>query len=138
VAQHWNVLGGVLAEPGGPALLGADNLATGVTSIVSSASNLAALFDPWRKVSAGNVAVLQREFRESVVRGVDLFASREFRLADGKRGTCASCHQTGNNRPLDVGTMNLPTVKESPELPLFRVTCNASATPHPELGRTFL
>src|SRR5262249_45432704 len=66
------------------------------------------------------------------------FGSRVFRLADGKQGTCASCHQTGINRPIDIGTTNLPTAKESPELPLFRITCNASATPHPQLGRTFL
>ena len=28
--------------------------------------------------------------------------------------------------------------KESPEFPLFRITCEASAPPHPQLGRTFL
>jgi hypothetical protein len=138
MAQQSNVEGGILDEPGGPPLLGADNLASGFTKVVSSASNLATLFDAWRKVSASNLAVRQREFRESVLRGVDLFGSRVFRLADGKQGTCASCHQTGINRPIDIGTTNLPTAKESPELPLFRITCNASATPHPQLGRTFL
>jgi hypothetical protein len=138
MAQQWDVLGGSLAEPGGPPLLGADNLASGATNVVSSAGNLAALFDPWRKASASNLAVRQREFRESVIRGVDTFAAREFRLADGKRGTCASCHQTGTTRSIDIGTTNLPTAKESPELPLFRITCDASATPHEQLGRTFL
>ena len=47
------------------------------------------------------------------------------------------------NRSIDIGTTNLPTALlnkkgESPELPLFRITCNASAPPHPQLGRTFL
>ena len=150
MAQQWDVLGGLLAEPGGPTLLGADNLASGVAGAgaVPAAGNLAASFDPWRNLSAANLAIRQRAFRESVLRGVDLFASREFRLADGKQVTCAACHRSGINRGLanvfaDIGTTNLPTALltkrgESPELPLFRITCNASAPPHPQLGRTFL
>jgi cytochrome c peroxidase len=139
VAQYWDVLGGPLSEPGGPPLLGADNLASGVTGGgVVPADNLAASFDPWRNLSAANLAVRQRVFRESVLRGVDLFASREFRLADGKQGTCATCHRSGVNHAIDIGTTNLPAAMESPELPLFRITCDASARPHPQLGRTFL
>ena len=139
VAQQWDVLGGLLDEPGGPPLLGADNLASGVAGAgVVPAVNLVASFDSWRNLSAPNLAVRQRAFRESVLRGVDLFASREFRLADGKQGTCASCHRVGINQAIDIGTSNLPTAKEAPELPLFRITCDASAPPHPQLGRTFL
>jgi hypothetical protein len=140
VAQEWDILGGLLAEPGGPPLLGADNLASGVAGAgaVPAAGNLAASFDPWRNLSAANLAIRQRAFRESVLRGVDLFASREFHLADGKQGTCATCHRSGVNHSIDIGTTNLPTAKESPELPLFRITCDASAPPHPQLGRTFL
>jgi hypothetical protein len=140
MAQQWDVLGGLLAEPGGPSLLGADNLASGVggAGAVPAAGNLAASFDPWRNLSAANLAIRQRVFRESVVRGADLFASREFRLADGTQGTCATCHRPGINHSIDIGTTNLPTAKESPELPLFRVTCDSSAPPHPQLGRTLL
>jgi len=140
MAQQWDVLGGLLGEPGGPPLLGADNLARGVAGVgaVPAADNLAASFDPWRNLSTANLAIRQRAFRESVLRGVDLFASREFRLADGKQGTCATCHGPGINHSIDIGTTNLPTAKESPELPLFRITCDASAPPHPQLGRTFL
>jgi len=140
MAQQWDVLGGLLAEPGGPPLLGADNLARGVVGVgaVPAADNLAASFDPWRNLSTANLAIRQRAFRESVLRGVDLFASREFHLADGKQGTCATCHGPGINHSIDIGTTNLPTAKESPELPLFRITCDASAPPHPQLGRTFL
>jgi hypothetical protein len=138
MAQQWDVLGGLLDEPGGPPLLGADNLARGVAGagIVPAASNLAASFDPWR--NATNLAIRQRAFRESVLRGVGLFASREFRLADGSEGTCSTCHQPGINHSIDAGTTNLPTAKESPELPLFRITCAVSAPPHPQLGRNFL
>ena len=140
MAQQWDVLGGLLAEPGGPPLLGADNLASGVAGAgaVPAGGNLAAWFDPWRNLSAANLAIRQRAFRESVLRGVDLFASREFGLPDGKQGTCATCHRPGINHSIDIGTTNLPTAKESPELPLFRITCDVSAPPHPQLGRTFL
>ena len=140
MAQQWDILGGLLAEPGGPPLLGADNLASGVAGVsaVPAADTLTASFDPWRNLSVGNLAIRQRAFRESVLRGVDLFASREFRMADGKQGTCATCHRRGINHSIDIGTTNLPAAKESPELPLFRITCDASAPPHPQLGRTFL
>src|SRR5438552_3588599 len=62
VAQQWDVLGGLLAEPGGPPLLGADNLASGVAGAgaVPAAGNLAAWFDPWRNLSPANLAVRQR------------------------------------------------------------------------------
>jgi len=139
MAQHWDILGGALNDPGAPPLLGAENLASGIPGAgVTPGANLVASFDPWRNVSAANLAVRQRAFRESALRGVDLFASREFRLAEGKQGTCATCHQPGINHAIDIGTTNLPTTKESPELPLFRITCDASAPPHPQLGRTFL
>ena len=140
MAQQWDTLGGPLGEPGGPALLGAENVASGVAGVgaVPAADNLAASFDPWRNLSAPDLAVRQRAFRESALRGVDLFASREFRVADGTKATCATCHRPGINRSIDIGTTNLPTAKESPELPVFRITCDASAPPHPQLGRTFL
>jgi len=145
MAQETDVSGGQLAEPGGPAQLGAENLASGVAGAgaVPAAGNLAASFDPWRKLSAPGLAIRQRASRESVLRGVDIFASREFRLADGRQVTCATCHRSGisrspDNKAIDIGTTNLPTAKESPELPLFRITCNASAPPHPQLGRAFL
>src|SRR5437867_7350805 len=56
VAQQWDVLGGPLGEPGGPPLLGADNLASGAAGagVVPAPGNLAALFDPWRNISAAN------------------------------------------------------------------------------------
>ena len=140
VAQHWDTLGGLLDEPGGPPLLGVENLARGVAGggAALAAGELARSFDPWRDLAAPNLAIRQRAFRASVLRGVDLFASREFALPDGKPGTCATCHRPGINRSFDIGTTNLPTAKESPELPLFRITCDASTPPHPQQGRSFL
>jgi hypothetical protein len=144
MAQDSDYLGGLLGEPGGPPLLGADNLAGGIAGVgaVPATGNLPASFDPWRNLSTPNLAIRQRTFRESVLRGVDLFASREFGLPNGGRGTCASCHRPGISRSFDIGTTNLPTAlltkREANELPLFRITCEASAPPHPQLGRTFL
>jgi cytochrome c peroxidase len=140
MAQHSDKFGGLLGEPGGPPLLGADNLAKGIAGVgaVPAAGSLIASFDPWRDLSAPNLASRQRAFRESVLRGVDVFASREFRLADGTRATCAACHRPGVNRSIDIGTTNLPAAKDTPELPLFRITCSPSAPPHPQLGRAFL
>lgn len=140
MAQHSDNSGGLLGEPGGPPLLGVDNVARGIagTGAVPATGPLAASFDPWRNLGDPSLAVRQRAFRESILRGVDLFAGREFRLPDGKQGTCATCHRPGINRSFDIGTTNLPTAKDSAELPLFRITCDASAPPHPRLGRTFL
>jgi cytochrome c peroxidase len=135
MAQHSDNLGGLLGEPGGPSLLGVENIARGA---IPTAANLAASFDPWRNLSASDLAIRQRAFRESVLRGVDLFATREFNLPDGTRGACAACHRPGVTRSFDIGTTNLPAAKESPDLPLFRITCDPSAPPHPQLGRTFL
>jgi hypothetical protein len=140
MAQESDVVGGLLGEPGGPPLLGANNLASGVAGAgaVPTAGDLTASFDPWRDPSAPRLAVRQRAFRESVLRGVDLFASRQFRIADGSQATCATCHRPGVSRSRDIGTTNLPAAKDSPELPLFRITCEASAPPHPQLGRSIL
>ncbi len=144
MAQDSDYLGGLLGGPGGPPLLGAENLASGIAGpgAVPATGSLPMSFDPWRNLSTPNLAVRQRTFRESVLRGVDLFASREFGLPDGRPGTCATCHRPGISRSFDIGTTNLPTAlltkRESPALPLFRITCKASAPPHPQLGRIFL
>jgi hypothetical protein len=124
MAQDSDYLGGLLGEPGGPPLLGAENLAG--LGAVQISGNLKASFDPWRNLSAPNLAVRQRTFRESVLRGVDLFASREFKLPDGRSGTCATCHGPGINRSFDIGTNS----QQLPDLPLFRITCKT--------GRSFL
>ncbi len=144
MAQDSDNLGGLLGEPGGPPLLGAENLASGIAGVgaVPATGNLPASFDPWRNLAAPNLAIRQRTFRESVLRGVDLFAAREFRLPDGRWGTCATCHEPGVSRSFDIGTTNLPgallTKREPSTLPLFRIKCEASAPPHPQLGRIFL
>ncbi len=67
-----------------------------------------------------------------------MFFTRSFRVpGDNETYTCATCHVAGARPWMDIGTTNVHAEKASPELPLFRITCDASAPPHPLLGRVF-
>jgi cytochrome c peroxidase len=93
-----------------------------------------------------------------VARGNDIFMFRQFWLRDAThinsiglgnplKRTCATCHNaqmTGQDLSagwVDLGTTNYPTwtepgfYSESRELPIFKITCNQDAPPHPYLGR---
>ena len=103
------------------------------------------------KVAPGNRSAL---FRASVVRGYDLFFFESFWIRDTfginslplgnpYKQTCAFCHSTqltgGDVVPgwMDIGANNKPTAIAGMDkvLPTFKVTCKASALPHPYLGR---
>jgi hypothetical protein len=111
-------------------------------------------FDVWKK--SGDAA--EDQFRASVARGADIFMFRQFWLRDAThinsiglgnplKRTCATCHNhqmTGQDLSsgwVDLGTTNYPrwteppVYSESQELPVFKLTCKASAAPHPYLGR---
>jgi hypothetical protein len=152
VAQGSDVLGGLLNEESGPLTLGPENLADGKAPKLdvaagSETSSLAWLtFDRWRKPAGIGDVGLTRDFRVSVARGSDVFFGHKFRIKDvagtndsGKEangmGTCASCHSPQTPRWMDIGTANVAQGKQSRELPLFRITCDTSATPHQYLGR---
>jgi cytochrome c peroxidase len=83
-------------------------------------------FAVWRKPEGAGDLGLQREFRASAARGSDLFAAR-----------CASCHVPGIKGWMDIGTTTSAAAGGSPDLPLFRITCDQTALPHPRLGRVF-
>jgi hypothetical protein len=121
-AQGADIRGGLLNEKDGPSLLGPQNLAG------RNAGSLAAglSFDVWRRPQGAKELGLQREFRASVARGSDLFRER-----------CASCHKQGTTRWMDAGTVNHAEADADPSLPLFRITCEEDAAPHPTLGRVF-
>ncbi|SPF45557.1 conserved exported hypothetical protein [Candidatus Sulfopaludibacter sp. SbA4] len=121
-AQSADIRGGLLNEKDGPAALGPQNLAGGSAGSLGAAL----LFDVWRKPQGATDIGLQREFRASVARGSDLFSAR-----------CASCHTSGTTRWMDIGTANSAVAAGSADLPLFRITCDPRATPHPSLGRVF-
>jgi hypothetical protein len=103
VAQSSDIRGGLLDELAGPGSLGPENLSTAASALPAALS-----FVVWKTPASADV---QREFRASVARGSDVFYAH-----------CASCHKPGTTRWIDVGTTNT----DSPDLPLFRVTCESS------------
>jgi len=62
-------------------------------------------------------------------------------LGNPLKRTCATCHNMQNTGMdlapgyVDLGTTNLPKANNMPDLPLFKLTCDALAPPHPYLGR---
>lgn len=128
-AQSADIRGGRLNETGGPPALGPQNLADG--KVVHSALSS---FEVWRKPQGAQDLGLQREFRASVARGSDVFFTRKFQVR-GDAATCAKCHNPGETRWMDIGTTNSEVAQGSPQLPLFRITCDVNASPHPLLGR---
>jgi hypothetical protein len=153
IAQGTDLVAGDLTEVGGPYALGAWNL--GHSKPRATAADGFGVFlnrTDWLPRSANAPVTLQSKLRASVVRGNAIFASRQFLISDAANmaalgegkpamGTCATCHKaamTGTDTGLggmDVGTTLLPTAMDSLELPLFKITCNATAVPHPYRGR---
>jgi hypothetical protein len=113
VAQSADIRGGLLDEKAGPGSLGPEKLSAAVSGLPAAMS-----FEVWKKPKPGEDGGVQREFRASVARGSDLFFSRRSGLV-----SCASCHQPGTTRWMDIGTTNFDG---APDLPLFRITCEAS------------
>ena len=153
VAQRMHSRGGDLRYAGGPPALGPEAMRDGkvgqLGDIMDSPVFLS--FDAWRKSAPGETAE-QRAFRASAARGMDVFFLRPFFIRDAQhintvglgnptKRTCATCHNgqlTGQDLTagwVDLGTTNRPWANESPELPLFKITCDAAAPPHTFLGR---
>ncbi len=159
-AQSENLIGGSLVEAGGPLALGPRNLEQQERGLGDNFGvPLFRSFDMWKP--APGETQPQREFRESVARGHDVFFIRPFFITDTAhintvgmgnpmKRTCATCHNSsmvGTDLSagwVDVGTTNLPYARQSVEnpwtdvkheLPLFKITCNEDARPHPFLGR---
>jgi hypothetical protein len=159
-AQVESNIGGALAYEGGPEALGPRNLERLERGLGDNFGvPLFRNFDMW--TPAPGETQEQREFRESVARGHDVFFIRVFFVTDTAhintvglgnpmKRTCATCHNSamvGTDLSagwVDVGTTNLPFARQSVpnpwsdaehELPLFKITCNEEARPHPFLGR---
>ena len=151
-AQGAHIHGGLLNERDGPSLLGPENLASGKASLLSGApeSSPSAAgspsFDIWRSPKSLDFV---NSFRASIARGSNLFYTRPFAVphavlhndrlssasAQPNNATCATCHQAGFNRWMDIGTTDLPDPSASSDLPVFRITCDSAVTAHPTLGR---
>lgn len=159
-AQVADRHGGSLVEQGGPLALGPRNLEQQERGLGDNFGvPLFRSFEMWRP--APGETQTQRDFRESVARGHDVFFIRPFYISDTAhintvgmgnpmKRTCATCHNSsmvGTDLSagwVDVGTNNLPYARQSfenpwsdtkHELPLFKITCHDDARPHPFLGR---
>ena len=162
VAQAVNRLGQSLVEATGPKGLGARAMADGTVHVLANNSRdpVFRSFEPWMKPErmAATLTDAERELRASIARGSDIFLLRPFWLRDVAhinsiglgnpiKRTCTTCHNaqmTGMDLApgwVDVGTANYPTWTEPPvfseksELPVFKITCDRTAPPHPYLGR---
>lgn len=150
-AQSHDKWGGALTEAGASG--GPEVLAKSRAGVLQNAQRnpIWKEFLPWKSAAPAANAE-QQKFRESVARGADLFVKRMFLISSSTGinsmgfgspvlNSCAMCHNMANvgidvaPGQVDLGTTNEPWAKPSPELPLFRLTCNANVKPHPFLGR---
>lgn len=155
-AQDWHTLAGPLTGGDAPPALGPQAMAEGDAIVAGNNWNTPVfwLFDSWLDSQDAETDE-QREFRASVARGNELFLERPMWIRDVTwfntigmgnpyKRNCAICHSVhlaGNNISpgvMDLGVNNVALGIDMPDLPVFRVTCDASAPPHPYLGRDFL
>ncbi len=155
-AQDFHNVAGSLTEPNGPPALGPMALQKGQSII--NGNNWRSVtfldFEAWRN---DKPKTAQEEFRASVARGNDIFLERPIWISDVTgfnsigmgnpyKRTCVICHSvhlTGNDFApgvMDLGVNNRPwadmgNVLKNDHLPLFKLTCKASARPHPFAGR---
>jgi hypothetical protein len=157
-AQSRDLAAGDLT--GGPPGFGPQNLAAAPAGVLGNNTTrwVFPVGEAWHKPEGGTEA--QREARAAIARGHDVFMFRTFFIRDSMhlnsvglgnpvKRTCSTCHgmhMTGMdvaNGWMDIGTTNLPWAREAPlnpwtkdapQLPLFKVTCNADVAPHAFLG----
>lgn len=152
-AQSFDRLSWVITQDSSPPGLGPQKmaLATRISDYLKSAGDGAPVFksfDNWKDAPDPG-SPTEQAFRRSVARGADLFTGRHFEITGAVgvntsmkpvNGTCASCHDIAMSgmasaRWIDTGSTNQPWAIAAPDLPLFKITCNADAAPHPFLGR---
>jgi len=151
MAQVEHTYAGPLVDPSGPSGLGAAALRDRPPGVLgdNDFDPVFGLFDRWKG---------KDHYPASIARGANIFLFRQFWLRDAAhinsiglgnplKRTCATCHNaqmTGQDLSagwVDVGTTNYPTWTEpgtwveSSDLPVFKITCNPEADPHPYLGR---
>jgi hypothetical protein len=164
-AQVSHRTAGSLMEANGPPGLGVRNVANESAGVLGNNTTqwVFPVGDVWKKLPAGIAAreAERNRMRESIARGHDVFMFRTFWIKDVQhlntvglgnptKRTCSTCHgmhMTGMdvaNGWMDLGVTNLPWAREEPlnpwnerkpQMPLFKVTCKASAPPHAYLGR---
>lgn len=163
-AQSFDAAAGDLAASAGPGFGPANLAAAPAGVLGNNTSRFVfPLAAAWRERTEGvegPAADATDEARASIARGHDVFMFRTFFIRDSMhlnsvglgnpvKRTCSTCHgmhMTGMdvaNGWMDIGTTNLPWAREAPlnpwtsetpQLPLFKITCNADVAPHPFLG----
>lgn len=153
MAQAVHNVGGSLTEEDGPKGLGPFNMSIATPGIPGDHSNTPVFqfFDQWDPAKPADQLTEEEAFRASVARGADIFMNRLFWIDDVAgltniglgnplKRTCSTCHNaqmTGHDLApglMDLGLNNWPE-SHDPELPLFKITCEESARPHPFIGR---
>jgi len=148
---------------GGPPGFGPHNLAAAQAGVLGNNTSrfVFPLGDAWPTPDGSASVPPEQDGRAAIKRGHDVFMFRTFFIRDSMhlnsvglgnpvKRTCSTCHgmhMTGMdvaNGWMDIGTTNLPWAREAPlnpwtsetpQLPLFKVTCNADVAPHAFLGR---
>lgn len=156
-AQASDSVAGSFNVSGTPAALGPAAMRDGDAIVAGFNYNNPIFFDfeAW-KTSNNDVSPENAQFRASVARGYSIFFERPLWISDVSwfnsigmgnpyKRACAICHSVhlaGNDISpgvMDIGVNNVATAMiKSPDLPVFKVTCDADAPPHPYLGREFL
>ncbi len=153
-AQQSSRVGGRFDAPGTPRAFGVKALIEGRGNPPINGNDTDTgvffLMDEWKgPAKPGDKAA---EYQASVARGYDIFFLKPLWLRDTfginniglgnpYKQTCAFCHNTQvtghDDVPgwMDLGTNNFPHAAAAPELPTFKITCKATAAPHPYLGR---
>lgn len=159
MAQTFDDTGHELSGEGAPPGLGPEALEKGAPARLGNnpINRIFGSFAMWQNlpVADGETEAQrrQREFRESVARGADIFYLRRFIINDVgkyndkglgnpfKRSCGSGCHNTllmGMDLApgyMDLGLNNLPWATPRPDLPLFKVVCDPSAPAQSYLGR---
>lgn len=153
VAQSSDRRAGDLTAPGAPPGLGPAALQREMPGMLRNGATQSLMMDfaAWN----GTAAKTQDErsaFRASVARGAALVQTRTIWIRDvynfntlgvgnPQKRNCVGCHNmamTGMDVApgyMDLGTTNWPHAQAADDLPLFKLTCTATARPHPYLGR---
>ena len=153
VAQSFDRKAGELAAPGSPPGLGPAAMQREAPGVLRNGATQSLMMDfsAWLPGSGGK-SDEQSAFRASVARGASLVQTRTIWVKDvynfntlgvgnPQKRNCVGCHNmamTGMDVApgyMDLGTANWPHAEPADDLPLFKLTCAATARPHPYLGR---
>ena len=121
-AQVADKRGGLLTDPDSPLLLGPENLLEGrFGSLDGGAATAEKVFERWRDSESVPREFIQRDFRDAAGRGASIFYGKSFGAPGGVMRTCASCHASGTERWINIGSTEQ---EEDKALPLFKITCS--------------